>query len=811
MTATARQVKRQRLVVRGNVQGVGFRPFVYRLATSLGLTGHVRNVLQGVQIEVEGPMASLDLFITRLIADRPPQAMITAIEQDSLSPHGDTDFAIQSSHRRGRADTFIAADLATCADCLNELFDPTDRRYLYPFINCTNCGPRYSVVNALPYDRRHTTMHDFTMCRRCQQEYDDPHNRRFHAQPNACPTCGPQLALWEANGHVRAQRQQALREAVAAIRSGRIVAVKGLGGFHLMVHAHHWRAIALLRQRKLRPHKPFAVMYPGLRAIRQDCLLSDSEAQLLSSPAAPIVLLKRKARAQDCPIAPDNPYLGVMLPYTPLHHILLRELADPVIATSGNVSDEPICTGEDEALRRLAGIADVFLVHNRPIARHVDDSIARVLLGHRQILRRARGYVPLPIVCPAAPSDSASTPAPTRAAATPAEEKPGAQRPTVVALGGHLKNSIALSLANTVVQSQHIGDLDTPRAYQAFQQTLQDLPALHARTPAVVVTDMHPGYRSTREAERFTTPVLRLQHHVAHALSCMAEHGLHGPLLAVVWDGTGYGADGTIWGGEFLHVTPAGCQRAGFFKPFPLPGGTQAIRQPRRTALGLLYQLYGATAFEMTHLPPFDGLSAQERQLIQRQLERQINCPLTSSVGRLFDGCASILGLLQAISFEGQAAAGLEYAIGDRVTGDAYPFRLQDSPTAVADVEEVGAKGLQSLAEPHAGGQPPACMVDWGMLLRGAIEDWSQQIDVSRIAANIHQTLIDIIVAMRKRLGSSSVVLSGGCFQNRYLTEHSVRRLQIEGIQVYWQQQTPPNDGGLAVGQVYGAWRRLQR
>lgn len=792
MTAPSVQITRRRLVVQGNVQGVGFRPFVYRLATSLGLTGNVRNVVQGVRIEIEGPRGAVERFSTRLLTEHPPHASIATIEQDDSEAHGDTHFSIYASCQEGAADTFISPDLATCEDCLRELFDPTDHRYLYPFINCTNCGPRYSIVKALPYDRRHTTMHDFTMCDSCQQEYDNPHNRRFHAQPNACHACGPQLALWGANGRVQAQRQQALSEAVAAIQSGHIVAVKGLGGFHLMLSAYHAQAIDLLRQRKSRPHKPFAVMYPDLMAIQQDCLLSDSEAQLLSSPAAPIVLLKRKRRAQDCPIAPDNPYLGVLLPYTPLHHILLRQLDTPVIATSGNLSDEPICTGENEALSRLSGIADLFLVHNRPIARHVDDSIARVLLGRNQLLRRARGYVPLPIVC--------------------GEKKPATrslEETTVIAMGGHLKNCIALSFGNSVIQSQHIGDLETPLAYRAFQQSVQDLPALHGQTPTVVATDMHPDYRSTRESDRFNIPVLHIQHHEAHALSCMAEHGLHGPVLAVVWDGTGYGADGTLWGGEFLHLTPQGCHRAAFFRPFPLPGGEQAMRQPRRAALGLLYQMYGDDAFEMTHLPPFDGLSERERRVIQRTLTRQINSPLTSSVGRLFDAYASLLGLFQDITFEGQAATGLEYAIGDSETDDAYPFRIQDGHEPIGHKAEQAEKGEPRVTHWNRVGQRPSSIVDWGMMLQCIIDDCSKQIDVGHIAARIHHTLVAIIDVIARQLQAPAIVLSGGCFQNRYLTECAVWRLQQEGFQVYWQQQSPPNDGGLALGQVYGAWRRL--
>ena len=525
---------RLRVEVRGAVQGVGFRPFVYRLASELGLAGWVNNSSQGAMIEVEGDADSLAEFLRRLRADRPIPCVLHNLTPVFLPALGYTGFAVRGSSEDGPKTVVILPDLATCTDCLREIFDSGDRRFRYPFTNCTNCGPRYSIVEGLPYDRPRTTMKLFSMCAACRAEYDNPADRRFHAQPNACPRCGPHLELWDVTGHVQSTGEEALRAAADALRRGDIVAAKGLGGFHLLVDANNQEAVLRLRRRKLREEKPFGLMYPGLEAVRRDCRVSGEEERLLRSPEAPLVLLRRgPSDGIAWAVAPGNPYLGVMLPYTPLHHLLLAEVGSPLVATSGNRSDEPICTDQREALTRLGGIADVFLVHNRPIARPVDDSVVRIVLGQEMVLRRARGYAPYPV---------------------PFGESP---RP-LLAVGGHLKNTIAIAVGCQVVVSQHIGDLDTPLAFEAFRRAIADLSHLYELEPEAVACDAHPDYLSSRHAERMGLPVVRVQHHYAHIRACMAEHGLSEPLLGVAWDGTGFGPDGTVWGGEFCASRTAG-------------------------------------------------------------------------------------------------------------------------------------------------------------------------------------------------------------------------------------------------------------
>jgi hydrogenase maturation protein HypF len=748
------------VTLRGAVQGVGFRPFIYRLATELGLAGWVRNSTQGVCLEVEGGVDTLQGFLRRLTADRPPQAVIHSLESALLDPCGYTAFVIQPSHADDAKTAVMLPDLATCADCRREVFDPGDRRYLYPFTNCTNCGPRFSIIEALPYDRPNTTMRHFAMCRQCQAEYDDPHNRRFHAQPNACPQCGPQLALWDGNGTPLASQHAALLATVEAIRHGAIVAVKGLGGFHLVVDAHNEASVQQLRQRKQRAEKPFALMYPSLTAVQEHCHVSALEARLLLSPASPIVLLHRKASLPHAAIAPGNPYLGVMLPYTPLHHLLLHELGFAVVATSGNRADEPLCTDADDALARLAGIAELFLVHDRPIARHVDDSIGRVILGTEQLLRRARGYAPLPI----------------RVA--------NATLPAVLAVGGHLKNTVALSVGDDIFLSQHLGDLETAPALAAFQAAMQHLPQLYDATPTLVACDAHPDYRSTQNTMALKVPSIRVQHHYAHVLACMADNALEPPVLGVAWDGTGYGLDGTVWGGEFLQITDVGFRRVAHLRPFRLPGGATAIKEPRRAALGLLYAVFGAALFAMSDLAPVQAFSPQALRIVHTMLQRGLNAPLTSSAGRLFDAVASLVGLRQRATFEGQAAMELEFALDGVETDMAYPFRIDEA---------------------HA-----TYVIDWAPLVRAIVADWPHQSSVPHIAAAFHNTLVDIIVAVAQRLGEARVVLTGGCFQNRYLTERAVHRLRAAGFRPSWHQRVPPNDGGLALGQVVAAFRTQQ-
>ena len=528
---------KQRLCIEihGAVQGVGFRPFVYRLATSLALNGWVINDARGVFIEVEGGMQVLEQFLERLAAEKPPRALIQSLQADWEEPAGYTLFEIRHSDRQGSKTAVVLPDIATCPDCLAEVFDPNDRRYRYPFTNCTNCGPRFSIIEALPYDRPNTTMSSYTMCPACAAEYDDPANRRFHAQPNACPVCGPQVALWTPSGEVLAGGDEAIRGAATAMRHGEILAVKGLGGFLLMTDALNDEAIASLRERKPRHAKPFALMAPDLQAVRMLCEVPPEADTLLNSVEAPIVLMRRTEHAPvSGQVAPGNPNLGVMLPYTPLHHLLLREFGAAVVATSGNLTDEPICTDEHEALTRLGHIADSFLVHNRPIVRHVDDSVAWVVAGAPRLLRRARGYAPLPVML----KDDL---------------------PTVLAVGAHLKNTVALSVGRQVFVSQHIGDLETPEALDAFERVIADFLGLYEAAPAAVAHDLHPDYLSTRWAQQSNLRPIAVQHHHAHLAACLAENVNvvvdDGPALGVTWDGTGYGTDGTIWGGEFLLAT----------------------------------------------------------------------------------------------------------------------------------------------------------------------------------------------------------------------------------------------------------------
>ncbi len=755
--------ERARLVVRGAVQGVGFRPFVYRLASELGLSGWVRNASHGVHIEVEGDRSTLEAFLLRLERDKPPRAAIHSLEVSYLDPVGYRGFTIEASESGGAPTALVLPDIATCRDCLREVFDPTNRRARYPFTNCTNCGPRYSIIEALPYDRPNTSMKAFTMCPDCQREYTDPSDRRFHAQPNACPACGPWLELWDVSGRVVARHDEALRRAVQAVDAGRIVAVKGIGGFLLFADAAREDAVARLRARKRRGEKPFALMYPSLEAVEADCRVSALEARLLASPESPIVLLRRRAgrsRIAEA-VAPRNPYLGVMLPYSPLHHLLANDLRRPVVATSGNLSDEPICTDEHDALERLRGVADLWLVHNRPIVRHVDDSIVRVVRGRELVLRRARGYAPLPV--------------PLRQPA-----------PSVLAVGAHLKNTVAVAVDRHVFVSQHIGDLETAQAADAFRRVVATLRDLYRVAPERVAADLHPDYLSTQYAQALGPPVVTVQHHVAHVLAGMADNDLDGPVLGVAWDGTGYGTDGTVWGGEFLVVDGASWHRVATFRSFPLPGGDRAIREPRRTALGLLYAMWGARAAERLDLAPVAAFTERERAVLVQMLDRRINAPVTTSAGRLFDAVAAILGLRQRTSFEGQAAMALEFVVDEREPPDSrYPCRLAAAPEPASDRAD-----------------RPAWIVDWQPLIEAIIEDVQRGRPAGVVAARFHQTLAAVIVEVARRTGLTPVVLTGGCFQNRSLTERTIDALLEAGFRPYWHQRVPPNDGGIAVGQV---------
>jgi hydrogenase maturation protein HypF len=755
-------LQRLRIVVRGAVQGVGFRPFIYRLATEMKLSGWVSNSSQGVFIEVEGRVENLWQFLQRIESEKPPRSFIQSMESSYLDAAGYMSFEIHESFGEGEKTAVVLPDIGTCPDCLREIYDPEDRRFRYPFTNCTNCGPRFSIIETLPYDRAGTTMKGFVMCERCLAEYENPLDRRFHAQPNACPECGPHLELWDHQGSIIASQDDALSGACAAIREGKIVAAKGIGGFHLMVDARNEGAVRHLRHLKAREEKPLALMYPSLAMVQRHCDVSALEERLLLSPESPIVLMNHR-RSQEVgsneiapSVAPGNPCLGIMLPYSPLHHLLLSELGFPVVATSGNRSDEPICTNEREALVRLCGIARFFLVHNRPVARHVDDSIVRVMAGRAIILRRARGYAPLP-----------------------AHLK--MTLPQVLAVGAHLKNTVAIGFDNQVVISQHIGDLETPQAFDAFDRVTKDLSMLYEFEPNLVACDMHPNYISTKFGRQSGLKTISVQHHYAHILSCMAENEIDGPVLGISWDGTGYGLDGTIWGGEFLLVDGISFNRAGHLRTFRLPGGEKAITEPRRSALGLLHEIYGDGLFAMQKLPPVRSFTAEELQVVRKMLENKINSPVTSSMGRLFDVVGAILDLLQITRYEGQAAMMLEFALHGVDTDVAYPVLIE--------------KG------------PQARIVNWEPMIRQIIGDIESDVPAGLISARFHNTLAEIIVSMAKNLRQKRVVLSGGCFQNKYLTERAIVRLSAEGFRPYWHQRIPPNDGGIALGQAVAAAR----
>ncbi len=817
-TRSAETIARLRLQVRGAVQGVGFRPFVYRLAREMGLDGWVRNDSHGVEIEVEGRHHRLETFAARLAAEKPPPAILQAIAASWHAPAGHCGFAIHASASQAGKSAVVLPDLATCAECRRELFDPADRRFSYPFANCTHCGPRFSIVLGLPYDRPATTMRGFELCPACRAEYDDPASRRFHAQPNACPACGPALRSTDPSGRPRAERAAALADVAAALARGDIVAAKGIGGFQLLCDARSAAAVARLRARKHRPAKPLALMVRDVGAARDLCTVSAEEAALLASPQAPIVLLRRRTLpgVRLAPeLAPGNPRLGVMLPTSPLHHLLLAAVDFPLVATSGNLSDEPIAIDDAEALSRLGGdggiggIADLFLLHDRPIARHVDDSVAWLMDGAPQLLRRARGYAPLPIVASRA-------------------------LPCVVATGAHQKVAAGVSIGNQIFLSQHLGDMETPEAHAAFERVLLDFLALYGAAPVAIVHDLHPDYPTTRWAEAAaraaggileraglrpeTLPLVAVQHHHAHLAACLAEAGIDlgtgGPALGLCFDGTGYGPDGTIWGGEALVVPGAtGGPAASFFRlarlrPFRLPGGEAAVREPRRVALALLHQLEDAAALEHQEIPALATFSPAERAAMERMLTTGWNAPWTSSMGRLFDGIAALLGVGGGdresggygirVSYEGEAAMALEFAADPREHGT-YPLPL---------VASIAPAGLAPGQLPGSGFHE----LDWRPLVAAMLADRRRGEAVPRIAARFHQALVDgALAAARLAAGAgvTRVALSGGCFQNRLLAERLAARLRAENFEVLLHRDVPPNDGGIALGQIAVAAARL--
>ena len=729
--------RRLRLSVFGAVQGVGFRPFVFRLAGELGLKGWVLNGPYGVVIEADGPQDLLERFAARVAAEKPRAAVVAAMETVWLDAAGFQGFEIKKSEGAPAPSAWLLPDLATCPDCLAETADPAERRHGYPFTNCTLCGPRFTIQTGIPYDRPNTTMAGFILCPACRAEYEDPTDRRFHAQPIACPDCGPKLWLESAGGE-RSEGGAALRQAAGFIRQGRVVAMKGVGGFLLLCDARSPDAVGMLRERKRRNEKPFAVMFPDPASIRQACEVSDLEAGWLESAAAPIVLLRRLAGNPMVTdeAAPGNPWLGAMLPYAPLHHLLMKELGFPVVATSGNLSEEPIAKENEDAKSRLLGLADAFLMNDRPIARHADDSIVRLARGRQMVLRRARGFAPLPLR-----TDRSLRP--------------------VLALGAHLKNTVALGWARQIVVSQHLGDLETAASLDAFRAAIKDLARLYGFKPELAACDLHPDYASTRHAESLDLPVVRVQHHHAHVAALMAEQDIAPPVLGVAWDGLGLGPDGTVWGGEFLIVDEKGFRRFAHLRQFSLPGGEAAVREPRRCALGLLAEL-GLDTERLAPLFP-DGWEAARKLPASAALS-----PRTSSAGRLFDGLASLLGLRQKSSFEGQAAMSLEHCL---------------------DASETGAY--------------PAAGADWEPMLRAALDDIDAGVPAGKVSARFHNGLARIIVETAKAAGLERVALTGGVFQNAYLSEKTAVLLEAAGLRAYTHQRLPPNDGCISAGQAF--------
>lgn len=740
--------------VRGTVQGVGFRPFIFRLANDLGIKGWVKNDAEGVLILAQAPGDILTTFIDRIKSTAPAAAKIQELEVTRSAHEIDLSvFKILTSSPTAASTTSISPDLATCDDCLRELFQPGDRRYLYPFTNCTNCGPRYSIIEGLPYDRPNTTMKHFQMCNECAAEYGNPADRRFHAQPIACPVCGPQVALLDRDGTRVAQTTVAIRRTAELIKEGKIVAIKGIGGFQLLVDATSDTAVAALRKQKRRDEKPFALMVDGLATANTCAEVSPLERELLTSPAAPIVLLRATGKAWiSAGVAPGNPYLGIMLPYSPLHHLLMQLLSCPVVATSGNISEEPICKGNEEALERLSSIAEFFLVHDRLIARHVDDSVVRVMGGKATVIRRARGFAPAPI-------------------------NAGRTLGDALAVGAHMKNSISISTENKIFTGAYIGDLDNTKAIEAFKESISSLSAVYKHSPIIVCADKHPDYVSTRYAKNCGLEVHHVQHHEAHIYSVMAEHNIKPPLLGVSWDGTGYGEDGTIWGGEFFVVDNFSTFRTARLKPFYLPGGDRCSREGVRVAISLLHQI---EALELLPKLPLGKLiSSEELEIYLQMLNRKINCPLSSSAGRLFDAVSALCGIRARSAFEGQAAMELEFAIKDPASGDSYSF-------------EVLAGTSEFLGE-----------IDWKKTVAEVCLDLTEHTPAAVVSAKYHNTLANIIVEVAKKAGQKQIALSGGCFQNRYLTEKTLFLLMKEGFVVYTNNLIPPNDNGISVGQLF--------
>ena len=752
-----------RIHITGIVQGVGFRPFVYGLAMSLGLKGWVCNTSAGVNIEVDGDPAVLERFIERLEQDAPVLAHIHSLTSQPQAAQGFTSFEIEHSQAREGEFQPISPDVSLCEDCARELFDPHDRRYRYPFINCTNCGPRFTIIEDIPYDRPFTTMAPFEMCPDCAAEYQDPGDRRFHAQPVACPACGPHI-WFEAEGRRVAEREDALQAARQVLREGKTLAVKGLGGFHLACDACNPQAVARLRERKLRVDKAFAVMMPDEDHVRKHCLMDEAESALLRSRERPIVLLKRKPESDvAAAVAPAQSTLGVMLPYTPLHLLLIEpgdDFPDVLVMTSGNISEEPIATQNEEARERLAGLADAFLLHDRHIRTRCDDSVVRSFRGQGYPLRRSRGYAPFPVLLPD-PLDP------------------------ILAVGAELKNAFCLSRGSYAFMSQHVGDMENYETLRSFEDSVAHLETLLRIRPGVIAYDLHPNYLASRYAlersQKEDLPAIGVQHHHAHLAACMADHGLLGekPVIGVIFDGTGYGIDGAIWGGEFFIGDYVQCKRPYHLRYSPMPGGDAAVREPWRLALAWL------DAAEIPfdpRLPPVSHSDEESRRILRQMIARDLNTPKTSSMGRLFDAVSALIGVRQTVNYEAQAAIEMETQVDPQIL-DSYPFEIT------------------------------AGIVDPIPLIQAMAKDCIAGVPKGVLAARFHRSVAEMVLAVCERLrGETSieeVCLSGGVWQNYVLLSLTVGLLERAGFRPYVHRQAPANDGGLALGQLMIASRQF--
>jgi hydrogenase maturation protein HypF len=760
--------RRARAQVTGSVQGVGFRPHVFRLAKALGLGGYVLNDTHGVLVEVEGPPAQVEEFMDRLAPDAPPLATVERVVVEEAQTTGERGFRIVQSETAGEPDVLVSPDTATCRDCLSELFDPGDRRFRYPFVNCTHCGPRFTIVHGVPYDRALTTMASFEMCARCWAEYEDPHDRRFHAQPNACPQCGPRVRLVEPGGRERALEghRDAIEAAAAELERGRIIAVKGLGGFHLACRADDEQAVAALRARKHREDKPFAVMTPALADARELVELTGADERALSSRERPIVIAPRRDGARvAAAVAPRSRDLGVMLPYSPLHHLLLADTVTTLVMTSGNRADEPIAYRDEDALERLGGIADLFLIGDRAIETRADDSVLRsvgpAVRPEAVLLRRSRGYVP---------------------AAVPIA--PAAER-AVLGCGAELKNTFCLAKGARAWVGPHIGDLKDYETLESFRDGIEHLKRLFAVDPAVVAHDLHPDYLSTRYALGLEgVRRIAVQHHHAHLAACVAEHAHPGPVVAAIYDGTGYGPDATVWGGELLVGDAATCERRGTLVPVRLPGGDAAIREPWRMACAWLI---AALEDERPPIPDAlrDEVDGDRWAAVSGLVARGLNSPPTTSVGRLFDAVAALCGVRGHVNYEGQAAAELE-GISDPAERGAYPMPLTE--------DGAGEAGSGTL------------LLDARDTVRAVVDDLRRGAAPGTVGGRFHETLARATAAAcereAERSGLDAVALSGGVFQNRLLLERTAELLEHAGMRVLIPLRLPPNDGGIAYGQV---------